>query len=98
MLSRVIMEKMTHILLLWTLTIQSYFMSAAQAQSLKLDKATKCHLFLNSDSHDMEPFGDPLILNVSPGTKRRNRYRHDEYKESHRPYIHGQEGEGEEKE
>ena len=58
-------EKMTHILLLWTLTIQSYFMSAAQAQSLKLDKATKCHLFLNSDSHDMEPFGDPLILNVS---------------------------------
>ena len=33
-----------------------------------------------------------------PGTKRRNRYRHDEYKESHRPYIHGQEGEGEAKE
>ena len=33
-------------------------------------------------------------LSPQPGTKRRNRYRHDEYKESHRPYIHSQEGEG----
>ena len=59
------MEEMIFILVLWTLTFQSYIMSATQAQYLEFEKATKCHLSLNSESHDMEPFGNPLILNVS---------------------------------
>ena len=59
------MEEMIFILILWTLTFQSYIISAIQAQYLELEKVTKCHLSLNSDSHDMEPYGDPLILNVS---------------------------------
>ena len=53
---------MIFILFLLTLTFQSYFI---RAQYVELEKVTKCHLSLNSDSHDMEPFGDPLILNVS---------------------------------